>query len=246
MKPDRAVALSLSNILADGLDDVLAEPFEISLLRQSIKMQKKLKSDVTTKIKSCLSSGTSNKSMSAAFDELSLVPLSHVLVPKKEAFDYRKIAIISPEDLMLFQAVAAMIAEPFEEERRGIARQRIFSYRFDPNMKKGQLFSPKYNLRSFRERSSRISKQKRVNYIVRSDIANFYDRVNIHRLESTLLSLPKVDKSLVRLGNQILLHWAKRNVLPVPVTVSQLDQMRVVYWLKSHCSMSTKHWWRKR
>lgn len=155
--------------------------------------------------------------MSPAFDDLSLMPLSHVFVPKKEAFDYRKIAIISPEDLVLFQAVAAMIAEPFEEERRGIARQKIFSYRFDPNVKKGQLFSPKYNHRSFRERSSFISKQKRVNYIVRSDIANFYDRVNIHRLESTLLSLPKVDKSLVRLGNQILLHWAKRNSYGIPI-----------------------------
>lgn len=217
MKPDRAVALSLSNILADGLDDVLAEPFEISLLRKSTDIQTKLKSDVTKKIKTYLNSGTSNKSMKAAFEELSLMPLSHVLVPKKEAFDYRKIAIVSPEDLILFQAVAVMIAEPFEEERRGIARQRIFSYRYEPNVKKGQLFSPKYNLRSFRERSTRISKQKHVNYIVRSDIANFYDRVNIHRLESTLLSLPKMDKNLAYLGNQILLHWAKRNSYGIPI-----------------------------
>ena len=217
MKPDRAVALSMSNILADGLDDVLAEPFEISLLRKTPQIQRQLKLDVSRKIKIYLNANASYKSTRAAFDELGLVPLSHVLVPKKEAFDYRKIAIISPEDLVLFQTVSVMIAEPFEEERRGIARQRIYSYRFEPNAKKGQLFSPRYNLRSFREKSTRISKQKDVNYIVRSDIANFYDRINIHRLESTLLTLPKLNKNLVHLVNQILLHWAKRNSYSIPI-----------------------------
>ena len=226
MKPVRAVALSMSNILADGLDDVLAEPFEISLLRKTPHIQQKLKSDVARKIETYLNSdsssgstrsGVTKKSTKAAFDELCLVPLSHVLVPKKEAFDYRKIAIISPEDLVLFQAVSIMIAEPFEKERKKVARQRIYSYRFDPKEKKGQLFSPRYNLRSYREKSTELSKQKDVKYIVRSDIANFYDRINIHRLESTLLSLPNLSNKLVHLVNQLLLHWAKRNSYGIPI-----------------------------
>ena len=217
MTPERAVALSMANILADGLDDVLPEPFEISLLKKTPEIQRKLKTDAVRKIKTYLKSGASKKLTKSAFDELCLVPLSHVLVPKKEAFDYRKIAITSPEDLVLFQAVSVMIAEPFEKARRGIARRRTFSYRFEPNAKKGQLFSPGYNLRSFREKSTRMSKQKAANYIVRTDIANFYDRVNIHRLESTLLTLQNLDKKIVHLVNQILLHWAKRNSYGIPI-----------------------------
>ena len=34
--PKKAVALSLANMMSEGLDDVLSEPFEISLLRKVI------------------------------------------------------------------------------------------------------------------------------------------------------------------------------------------------------------------
>ena len=110
-----------------------------------------------------------------------------------------------------------MIAEPFEEARKGITRQRLYSYRFEPNLRKGRLFSAKYNIRSFQEQSAHIAKQKTAKYIVRSDIANFYDRVNIHRIESTLLSLGKLNNKLVHLINQILLHWAKRDSYGIPI-----------------------------
>ena len=214
MTPSKAVKLAVANMILDGLDDVLPTPIEIELLRNNLKLKRRLETVTLKKINSYLDPSLSPK---FDFDRLSLLPISHVLVPKKEAFDFRKIAIIRPEDLAVYQAIAIMIAEPFEKARSDIARGRIFSHRFKPNINKGQLFSPKHNIRSFQSESAKISKRKSFNYIVKCDIANFYDRVNFHRIESTLLTTNGLNESLVKLINQILLHWAKRDSYGLPV-----------------------------
>ena len=213
MKLRKAVELAVANMISDGLDDVLSTPIEIELLRKDLKLGEKLEEISLQKIELYLKSPQSKN----AFDRLSLLPISHVLVPKKEAFDFRKIAIIRPEDLAVYQAIAIMIAEPFEKARGDVSRDRIFSYRFRPDMKKGQLFSPKHNFRSFQSASAKKSMLSSVNYIVKCDIANFYDRVNIHRIESTLLTISDLNKEFAKLINQILLHWAKRDSYGLPI-----------------------------
>ncbi|MGD9853267.1 MAG: RNA-directed DNA polymerase [Nitrospirales bacterium] len=52
--------------------------------------------------------------------------------------------------------------------------------------------------------------------LVSCDIADFYDRLNLHRLESILLSLP-IDKTRVRQLNELLLFWANRDSYGIPV-----------------------------
>ena len=215
MTPARAVNLSVSNIKVDGLDDVLPTPFEINLLKNNINLENKLKTITLEKINSCLK--LSRRPKDSNYEKLSLLPISHVLVPKKDAFDFRKIAIIRPEDLAVYQALAIMIGEPFEKARSKIARGRIYSYRFKPKLNKGQLFNPIHNIRSFQAKSAEISNSKRFNYMVKCDVANFYDRINIHRIESTLNCIDGLNERVVSLINQILLFWAKRNSFGLPV-----------------------------
>ena len=208
-----AVMLAVENMISDGLDDVLSTPVEIELLRGDPELKKTLEEVSLRKIQLYLKP----PSKKSAFDQLSLLPISHVLVPKKEAFDFRKVAIIRPEDLVVYQAVVIMVAEAFEKAREKVSKNRIFSYRFRPNIKKGQLFNPRHNFRSFQSASAKKSKSKSVNYIVKCDVANFYDRINIHRIESTLLTIRGIDERFVALINQILLHWAKRDSYGLPV-----------------------------
>lgn len=52
--------------------------------------------------------------------------------------------------------------------------------------------------------------------LVKCDIASFYDRLNLHRLESTLLGLP-LEKPRVKLINELLLFWANRDSYSLPV-----------------------------
>ena len=217
VKPGGAASLSIANVLVDGFDDVLPEPFEIDLMKQSPTIQRELTAQVTRKISTYLDASSSRRGEKAAFDQLALMPISHVFVPKKEAFDYRKIALIVPEDLVLYQAIAIMIAKPLEKTRGKFARDRVFSYRFSPLLKKGQLFNPEHNIRTFQRKSAKIATQRNVNYVVKSDIANFYDRINLHRLESTLLTVKDLDHRVVHLINQILLHWARRDSYGIPI-----------------------------
>ena len=169
----------VKNMVLDGLDDVLTTPIEIELLRKDTKLRKNLEEISFKKIQSYLKSHSTRTKN--AIDQLSLLPISHVLVPKKEAFDFRKIAIIGPEDLAVYQAVVIMVAKPFEEARRKVSRGRIFSYRFKPNMKKGQLFNPIYNLRSFQSASAKKSKSGSVNYIVKCDIYSATIKIELLR-----------------------------------------------------------------
>jgi hypothetical protein len=59
-------------------------------------------------------------------------------------------------------------------------------------------------------------RQKDTKILVSCDIANYYDRLNLHRLESILLSL-NFDKSKVKQLNELLLFWANRNSYSLPV-----------------------------
>ena len=215
MTPNKAVKLAVANMVSEGLDDVLPTPFEIELLRKNLFLQKSLQKVTLQKLRSVLD--PPKIKLTEALDKLALLPIAHVLVPKKEAFDFRKIAIIRPADLLVYQAMAFMIAEPFEKARSSIARRRIHSYRFKPEINRGQIFNPRYNVRTFQAASTKKSDQKSVNYIVKCGIANFYDRANIHRIESTLLSTNGVEERLAKLINQILLHWARRDSYGLPV-----------------------------
>ncbi|MDD9996692.1 MAG: RNA-directed DNA polymerase [Rhodospirillaceae bacterium] len=217
MNINSAIKLSIANIMRDGLDDVLPTPFEINLLRTDTKLKNRLIALSNEKLSKCLNQAQSSNSFRDALDSLSLVPLSHVLVPKKEAFDFRKIAIIRPEDLALYQAVSIILGQPFEKERAKIARGRIYSYRFKPHFSEGRLFSREHHFRKFQHKTAQLCRQASVKYIVKGDIANFYDRINIHRIESTLLAMPNVEDQFVKLMNQILLHWARRDSYGLPI-----------------------------
>ena len=204
-------------MVVDGLDDVLPTPLEIEHLRKDPELKKKLKEVSSKKINRFLATNSSPKALRAAFDHIGLAPIDHVLVPKKEAFDFRKIAIIRPEDLAIYQAVAIMIANSFERSRSDIARGRIYSYRFRPIRKSGRLFSTAHNLRAFQAKSARICNRESVRYLVKCDIANFYDRINIHRIESILHTTKGLNEKLAYLINEILLHWARRDSYGLPV-----------------------------
>jgi hypothetical protein len=52
---------------------------------------------------------------------------------------------------------------------------------------------------------------------VSCDISNFYDRLNLHRLECVLSSNPKIDKKIILQINELLLFWSGRDSYGIPV-----------------------------
>ena len=53
--------------------------------------------------------------------------------------------------------------------------------------------------------------------MVSCDISNFYDRLNLHRLENTLLAVKEIDTPAVILLNELLLYWSNRDSYGIPV-----------------------------
>lgn len=203
MKVKDAVSLAIENIKREGLTDVevFERPFELSMIKGKIEpliVQAIKQSFKHNNIKS-----------------LKVSPISHVLVPKKELFDFRKCAHIQPLDEMKYLSLVLQLADKIEQMRINKSKNVIFSYRFAPQ--KGYLFDSRYNFTSFRKHISKRSKSRNVNVIVSCDISNFYDRLNLHRLECILASSPKTDKKVVSQINELLLFWSNRDSYGLPV-----------------------------
>ena len=87
MKLANAIDLAFENVLKEGLTDVevFTRPFEVDLLKNA-KISEEIKQDIKTSLKETQIKG------------MGFTPISHILVPKKELFDFRKCAIIEPID----------------------------------------------------------------------------------------------------------------------------------------------------
>ena len=203
MKIRDAINLSVENVKKEGVTDVevFFRPFELGMV----------KGEIEDSVKQRIAESFKNNNLKS----LKVSPISHVLVPKKELFDFRKCAHIQPLDEMKYLALVLQIADKIERARVSKSKKVVFSYRFSPQ--KGYLFDPRFNYTSFREHVSKCSKKKNVDVVVSCDISNFYDRLNLHRLECVLASIEDCDKKVVQQINELLLFWSNRDSYGLPV-----------------------------
>ncbi|MEW6426824.1 MAG: RNA-directed DNA polymerase [Thermodesulfobacteriota bacterium] len=201
MEIDKATRLSVQNVLKEGLTDIFTAPTELRLLRNKL-FQKKVIENVTKCIK-----GNS-------LESLEIAQIDHVLLPKGGPFDFRRCALIHPLDTIKFLALSLTFADQLESLRPKKITKVVFSYRF--KSQNGYIFDTKYNITSFKKHVSQKVRQKSTKVLVTCDIANFYDRLNIHRLESILLS-NGFEKTRVKQLNELLLFWANRDSYSLPV-----------------------------
>ncbi len=195
MNIKQAIEIAIENVKSEGLTDIFPRPEEVDLLN-NIWFAKGISEQIETQIKS------------NTFTGLKVHPIQHVLFPKKVPFDFRRAALIQPIDTITFLTLVLIIAEEIEKHRPLASKNLVFSYRFKPIGV--SLFNKKYNFVSFDQYVEKRTKSQRVKVLVKCDIANFYDRLNLHRLESILLGL-SIESAKVSLINELLLFWANRD-----------------------------------
>lgn len=200
MNLDQACDLSVSNILKNGCSDITHEHLEKTLIE-------KWRSEFIADTRAKLNRGS--------VYEMEFKPIQHILSPKNRyVFDYRKAALIDPSCLAKYNAMACMAAESIERSRIPVSENTVFSARFKPD--DADFFDKEVNYASWRERVKSLANESSCTYVVQCDIASFYDRVNIHRIESTLLDIG-VDSSLVKQINDLLLLWSRKDSYGLPV-----------------------------
>ena len=205
MTIEDATMLAIRNVNKDGLTDIdtFSRPFELDCLKDECFSEK-----VCDAIKMQINH----------FDmhTIKIEPINHVLVPKKELFDYRGAALMHPMDTILYLSLVLTYADKIEKKRIPAERNIVFSYRFNPDSKTGILFDPEYSYRTFRDHSV----PENNNILLSCDVSNYFDRCNIHRLESTLLSLYPKDrryKDRVRKTISLLMFWTNKDSYGLPV-----------------------------
>jgi len=201
MTPEVAVELAIDNVILEGLDDVFDRPPELEFLSEPPFRQA-----VADIAKRALAPG--------GLDKSPFGPIQHTNVPKSGIYAFRRCAIVQPMDQIKYLALALLVAESIEAERPPVADRRVFSYRLAPS--KGRLFDPLYTFASFHECARKRAAESTVKVVVKCDIANFYDRLNLHRLESTLSALG-AEHGAVSALNNLLLYWAKKDSYGLPV-----------------------------
>ena len=197
---------AINNVIKEGTTDVelFKKPFEIKLLENS-EIRQDVTENIVKSIKKC------------NFEELKISKIGHVLVPKKNLCNYRKCAWIDVIDEIKYLTLVLLIAKDIEVARDNKSNKRVFSYRLKTKGNNGYIFDSKYNYTSFKNRIFEKSKMKNKKIVVECDISNFYDRLNLHRLESILLSIERIDKDVIKLLNEILLFWSNRDSYGLPV-----------------------------
>lgn len=204
----KAVKLAIENVIYEGCTDVpsFGRPFELNLLKHE-DIKKQITIEVVSELNSIINSN-------GKFDTLKINKLSHMLVPKKTFYDFRKCALVDIIDEIKYLSLVLLIANKIEKHR--VPCKVAFSYRYQPDGK-GRLFNKKYNYSSFKTEYKKIASMKKYNIVVECDISNFYDRLNLHRLNSTLLSISDIDSKISDIIDQLLLFWANRDSYGLPV-----------------------------
>ena len=171
-----------------------------------IRSNQKLQEEIIKRITKCLNG--------KSFQALAIGSPIYMHRPKSKPFDYRRCALLDPIDAMKYLALTLMAAEKIESSRIPPNRRRVFSYRFKPQ---GQnIFNQKLTYQAFQKRHSQKLNASKTPIIVYCDIANFYDRLNLHRLESVLHSID-IEPWLINTINELLFFWSNRDSYGLPV-----------------------------
>ena len=109
-----------------------------------------------------------------------------VFVPKSRA-NLRVAHLLHPEDLILYTALVIIVKDDLESARVSRRTRRVFSYRTQSGVS-NRLYTTREAYTKYLAEIQRKSRKPTVRFVSIADIADFYPRVNQHRLENVITS----------------------------------------------------------
>jgi len=124
----------------------------------------------------------------------------HCLVPKQR-YGFRLATQLDPLDMIFYFGLLFEAGEKIESARVKADRKISFSYRFAPDNTDYLLFDRSVNYAEFQKYCGELVNNHQ--FVVVTDIADFYPRIYLHRLENALSaalpSLPDHSKAIIKL-----------------------------------------------
>jgi hypothetical protein len=136
-------------------------------------------------------------------------------IAPKGPYAYRVVTQIDPVDFLFFSALVYEIGQDIENHRTATTEEIVHSSRFNPE-NDGRMFGRDYSYASFMQKCREMVALDSSNYIVVADIADFYPRIYLHRIE-TALSTATTQNGASRAIIKFLKGWQDRVSYGIPV-----------------------------
>ena len=181
MDIDKAIRASLRNIAGHGDTDIFPFPFETYVFFDRLDESCSLLRDLHENFETYL----------ASYPPFTLVTLTQVGYA-----GFRWATQIEPFWNAYYLALVTALADQIETIRIPEDDKAVFSYRYKWHEAEAKLFSDS-SWRNYKLRSLELSLD--ANYVVVTDIFDFYPRINHHRIENALNRLPSPADLLIRI-----------------------------------------------
>ncbi|MGA2403616.1 MAG: hypothetical protein ABSG91_18230 [Syntrophobacteraceae bacterium] len=168
----KAFQASIRNVASHGDTDIFPFPFENHLFY-----------DQTHECAETLELIHANfEEYMAAYPPNTIVTLSQIGYT-----GFRWATLIEPFWNAYYLALVILLADKIEAQRISEDREEVFSYRFSWDDSGAKLFKD-VTWKDYKDRCLNLCKTHK--YVVMTDIADFYSRINHHRIENFLHRLP--------------------------------------------------------
>lgn len=132
----------------------------------------------------------------------------------KHRFGFRPSLQLDPFDTIIYTAILFDIGGELEQLRIPVSKKVVFSSRFKPD-KSGNMFNPDFNYDSFTARSRKLASRSKCTHVLVADIADFYPRIYLHPIETTLSAISLKDHAAAILN--MIKQWNFRISFGIPV-----------------------------
>lgn len=153
----------------------------------------------------------------ADLDNWIVGPRRRCLSPKQH-LGLRVATQLDPLDALVTTALVIQVAEQLEVVRLPVGDGTVHSHRFVPGLDRGRLFSPDFNFYSFRDRSLELAETSQ--FVLLTDISDFYPRIYLHRVENALRAALDADGAVARVLSKFLAQWNQSISYGLPVGAS--------------------------
>ena len=130
---------------------------------------------------------------------------------------YRAAHQLEPIDTIIYTALVREVCEVIENYRRPVSENSVFSYRIKPDSE-GCFFPDSNGWESYISRLDELSKKYDSGYVLVCDITDFYNQINIHRIQSLIIEAGKgAFNSQANVIHEFILNLNDRSSRGIPV-----------------------------
>ena len=134
----------------------------------------------------------------------------------KSAYGFRIATQLDPLDWLVYNALVYEIGTDLESYRLPQKEGVVFSWRFEPQPD-GTMFSRESGFSQFQEKTLELSRISNEQYVVVTDIADFFPNLYHHRIENALRSAAQTNLNHAKAVIRLLSAWREKQSFGLPV-----------------------------